>query len=69
VFKLAEILMRFSFFLHKYSIHIFIAGCLFLGLWALISPTGFSEHTGITTFIAGFLTGLFILRQRKGGKK
>jgi hypothetical protein len=69
MFKLTEILMQISFLLHKYSIHVFIAGCLLLGLWALISFTGFSEHSGITGLIAGFLTALFILRQRKSGKK
>ncbi len=69
MFKLTEILINISFFLHKYSIHIFFAGCLLLGLWALISFTEFSEHSGITGLIAGFLTALFILRQRKGVKK
>ena len=69
MFKLTEILMHISFFLHKYSLYIFFAGCLLLGLWALISPTGFSEHSGIAGLIAGFLAGLFILRQRKSGKE
>lgn len=67
--KLTEILMRISFLLHKYSLYIFFAGCVLLGLWVLISPAGFSEHSGIAGFIAGLLTGLFILRQRKSGKK
>jgi len=73
MFKLTEILMHISFLLNKYSLYIFFAGCLLLGLWALISPAGFSEHSGIAGFIAGFiaglLIGLFILRQRKSGKK
>ncbi len=67
--KLTEVFMHISFLLHKYSLPIFFAGCLFLGLWALIYPVGFSEHLGIAWFIGGNLTALFILRQIKGGKK
>jgi len=69
MFKLTEGFMHISFLLHKYSLPIFFAGCLSLGVWVLISPIGFSEHSGIAGFIGGILTALFILRQRKVVKK
>ncbi len=65
MFKLTEILMSISNYIFKYSSYILTVGFILLGIWVIFFPAEFSRNSGIAMFIAGLLTGLFILRKGK----